>query len=74
MTKLPILKACDIIRKIRRIGFYFSRQKGSHAIYYRASDNARITVPVHGGADIAPDILFQIIEDTGVSREKFLNL
>ncbi len=74
MTNIPVLKARDIVRKIRKLGFYFTRQKGNHAIYRRASDSTRITIPIHGGTDIAPAILFQIIEDAGISREEFLNL
>ena len=51
MPRLP--KAKEIIRVAQRLGFYFSRQSGSHAIY-RHSDGRRITVPIHPGKEIGP--------------------
>lgn len=39
---LPQLKARDVIRVAKKLGFELDRQSGSHAIYYRKSDKRRI--------------------------------
>jgi len=50
------------------------RQRGSHAVYYRARDGARIVVPVHQGRDIKPKTLAGIIKDMGITVEEFAEL
>ena len=68
MAKLP--KAREVIRVIQKLGFYFSRQKGSHAIYYH-DNGRRITVTVHGGEDLGPAIFKQILKDAEITKEEF---
>jgi predicted RNA binding protein YcfA (HicA-like mRNA interferase family) len=46
MSNLPSIKAKDFIRVIETLGFYFDRQKGSHAIY-KNTDGLRVVVPIH---------------------------
>jgi len=36
--KLPVVTDKEVARVVQRLGFDFRRQKGSHAIYVRASD------------------------------------
>ncbi len=36
------VKAADLVRVARKLGFELDRQKGSHAIFYRASDRVRV--------------------------------
>lgn len=42
---LPQVKAKDLVRVVKNVGFELDRQKGSHAIFYRSSDNARVVIP-----------------------------
>ena len=51
MSNLPSVKAKDFIRVIQKLGFYFDRQKGSHAIY-KNMEGQRVIVPIHSGKDI----------------------
>jgi predicted RNA binding protein YcfA (HicA-like mRNA interferase family) len=39
---LPAVTAKEVIRVATKVGFVLDRQKGSHAIYRRASDKALI--------------------------------
>ncbi len=71
---LPQVKARDLIRVAKQLGFELDRQKGSHAIFYRASDKARVVIPVHAGRDIKPRTLHGIIEDMRITPEKFKEL
>lgn len=70
MTKVPVLKAPEVIRALRRAGFEVIRQKGSH-MRLRHSDGRVVTVPFHAGKDIAPGLLRKILRDIEMSVEEF---
>lgn len=72
--KLPAVTAREVVRVAIKVGFVFDRQKGSHAVYYRESDSARIVVPMHAGKTIKPKTLAGILEDMGLTIEEFRNL
>lgn len=74
MGKLPAVRARDLIRVARSLGFVFDRQRGSHAVYYRASDRRRIVIPQHAGRDLKPGTLRGIFNDMGITPEKFAEL
>ena len=71
---LPQVKAKDVARVARKLGFELDRQKGSHAIFYRSSDKARIVIPMHAGRDVKPKTLQGIIDDMQITPEKFKEL
>lgn len=71
---LPQVKAKDVARVARKLGFELDRQKGSHAIFYRPSDKARIVIPMHAGRDIKPKTLLGIIDDMHITPEQFKEL
>jgi predicted RNA binding protein YcfA (HicA-like mRNA interferase family) len=73
MSNLPSIKAKDFIKVIEKLGFYFDRQKGSHAIYKNA-DGLRVVVPIHSGKDIKPGTLMGMIQDIGIDKETFFKL
>lgn len=68
---LPQVKAKDLIRVVKQLGFELDRQKGSHAIFYRPSDKARVVIPVHAGRDIKPKTLRGMLDDMRITPEKF---
>ena len=75
MTKLPALKPIDVIHKLRKAGFVFDRYaKGSHEIWYNPITHKRTVIPNHPGKDIPKGTLKAIIEQAGLSLEKFINL
>ena len=74
MSKLPTIRARDLVRAAERAGFVFDRQRGSHAVYYRESDRRRIVVPVHAGQDMKPGTLRAIITDMGLTVDEFIAL
>ena len=47
MPKIPSIRAREVVRVAESIGFVLDRQRGSHAVYYRASDKRRIVIPMH---------------------------
>ena len=71
--KLPTATAKDLVRVAERLGFVFRRQRGSHAIYVRQSDQARVVIPKHRG-ELKRKTLRAIIHDLKISVEEFENL
>ncbi|WP_370569763.1 type II toxin-antitoxin system HicA family toxin [Sphaerospermopsis sp. LEGE 00249] len=58
---------------MEKIGFYFDRQKGSHAIY-KHNDGRRVVIPIHSGKDIKQGTLMGMIQDVGMDKEPLFNL
>jgi predicted RNA binding protein YcfA (HicA-like mRNA interferase family) len=71
--KLPTATAKDLVRVAERLGFVFRRQRGSHAIYVRQSDQARVVIPMHRG-ELKRKTLRGIIQDLKISVEEFGSL
>jgi predicted RNA binding protein YcfA (HicA-like mRNA interferase family) len=71
MGQLPVLSSREVIAILTALGFEEIRQRGSHK-QFRHPDGRRTTVPVHGGRDIAPLLLCQIIKDIRLTPEDFL--
>lgn len=71
---LPQLKARDLVRVAKRLGFEFDRQSGSHAIYIKKNEKLRVVIPVHPAKDIKPKTLHGIIKDMGIDAESFKKL
>lgn len=72
--KLPVVTARDVVRAAERLGFVFRRQRGSHAVYRREADRARLVVPMHAGETIRPGTLITILKQMGITRDEFLEL
>ena len=72
--RLPVVESKDLARVARKLGFVLDRQKGSHAVFLRESDGARIVIPMHSGRAIRPGTLLGIIEDMNITVEKLRGL
>ena len=68
------MTADELVRIVRRLGFELDRQKGSHAVYRRESDRARVVIAMHPGRAIPPKTLAAILDDLGISVEELRNL
>ena len=60
MKKLPSLKAKDVVRILKKLGFEEDRQKGSHLVLINNFSHTRTVVPMHSG------------EDAGITIDDFL--
>jgi predicted RNA binding protein YcfA (HicA-like mRNA interferase family) len=71
-SKLRGLTARKLINALQRDGFIFSRQSGSHQIYYHP-DGRRVTVKFHKPSDTFPiKTLKRILEEEAGWTEKDL--
>ena len=71
--RLPAVTARQVVRVAQRLGFVLRRQRGSHALYRRDADGARLVIPIHRG-DIPTGTLRGIIEDMRITVDESLAL
>jgi predicted RNA binding protein YcfA (HicA-like mRNA interferase family) len=71
-TKLPMVSGTEARRALERLGFYFARQKGSHAILRKetAEGTRGCVVPMH--REINRGTLRGVLEQAGVTAEEFI--
>ena len=72
--KLPAVTGKDAARIARKLGFEFRRQRGSHAIYVRPKDHARVVIPMHSTGELKRKTLRGIIQDLRLTVEEFQKL
>jgi predicted RNA binding protein YcfA (HicA-like mRNA interferase family) len=75
VTRLPSLSSKRIIRALLAAGFVEApgRGKGSHRAFEKIGEPTRLAIVPYGN-DIPKGTLLAIIEQSGLSREEFLNL
>ncbi len=71
MTKLPPLKAREVVKGLQTMGFKKVRQKGSHAILHH-QDCRRAPIPIHPAKTISPYLLSDILKQLEIDESKFL--
>jgi predicted RNA binding protein YcfA (HicA-like mRNA interferase family) len=68
-VKLPRdLTGAEVVKALKRCGFEFMRQRGSHAILRK--ETRTVVVPQH--KPIKPGTLKGVIEQAGLTLEEFL--
>lgn len=73
MTKLPVVSGEQVIKALKRAGFYVHHQKGSHVILCMEEDpQIRVVVPIH--RVVKKGTLRSIIRDAGLTVEVFVEL
>ncbi|MEK7598828.1 MAG: type II toxin-antitoxin system HicA family toxin [Patescibacteria group bacterium] len=73
MTKLPTIKVKELIRVLKKLGFFEHHRVGSHA-QFKHSDGRRTTIPVHYGKDIKKGMLRGILNDIDINVEEFISI
>ena len=71
MTKLPPLKAREVVKGLKTLGFEKVRQRGSHAIFHH-QDCRRVPIPIHPAKTISPYFLSDILKQLEIDEDKFL--
>jgi len=75
MKKLPALKAREVIKVLKKLGFQEDRQRGSHLVLINPTTKRRTVIPIHPGKTLKKPLLKSIIEkDVGISIDEFLKL
>ncbi len=73
MAKIPTdLSGRRVLKALRRAGFEFRRQRGSHMIAIRSEPFCKVTIPDHKAIRIGT--LRKILAETGLTVEQFVEL
>jgi len=73
LSSLPVLSGKEVAKVLRKIGYEFDHQRGSHMTLRQVSDPfRRITVPDH--KTVAKGTLREIIRQVGLTVHEFRNL
>lgn len=72
--KLPVLSGKDVIKVLKKVGFEEKRQKGSHIILAKETEQGKKAVVVPNHREIDKGTLLEIIRQAGLQREEFLKL
>jgi len=74
MPKLPILKPKQVVQALKRAGFVVHHKTGSHArLIHCTISERKVTIPIHG-KDIPKGTLANIIRQSGLTIDEFLEL
>ena len=71
MGRLRVLSGAEVCAILERHGFQRVRQRGSHIIMQRATDDGTTTVPVPNHKVVRVGTLLSIIRQSGVPRSEF---
>ena len=77
MKRLPILSSDEVIKVLKKAGFSYAPKRGkeSHVALYRQDESGhKRLVIVPKRKELPRGTLAAIIEQSGLSREEFLNL
>ena len=74
MSKIPLLTANEVSKILKKLGFEFKRQRGSH-MFFEHEDGRTTVIPNHPGEKIDRGLLNKIIKhDLQMDREEFLKI
>lgn len=71
MPKSPTVKDRDLIRVLKKLGFFECSERGSWHIMFRHADGRRTIVSRHAGKDIPKETLRGILKDIRLSIKEF---
>lgn len=73
MPKLPQVSGKIAVAKFLRLGYEFTRQKGSHVrLIHNDSQRGKLSVPMH--KTLKKGLLAELIKDAGISMQEFIDL
>ncbi|CAN5764471.1 type II toxin-antitoxin system HicA family toxin [soil metagenome] len=62
------MKYSEVLRILKKDGWFVVRQKGSHMIMRHPEKPQQLTVPNHGSKEIGPGLQMKIFKDAGINR------
>ena len=71
MGRLRVLSGREVCRILADQGFTEVRQRGSHIVMQRRTDDSTVTVPVPDHAELRVGTLLSIIRQSGLARSVF---
>ncbi len=72
--RLPRVTAQELLRALRRDGWEFVRQSGSHIQLRHPTKPGRVTIAYHAGRTLKPATVDSILEDAGLTADELRGL
>ena len=71
--RMPVVSGKEVIAVIKKLGFEFKRQKGSHAHFVKETQGKpfHVTVPVHPGKKLNHSVFHSIARQAGYLPKEF---
>ena len=69
--KIPRLKAAEVIEVLKKFGFIFVSQRGSHQKWRNPTTGKQVIVPSHKGKQLPLGTLKSIIDGSNIPADKF---
>jgi predicted RNA binding protein YcfA (HicA-like mRNA interferase family) len=69
-----VVTGAEVVKVLKRAGFVFHHQRGSHVYLKHVEERRRVSVPVHSGHDLPPGTLAGILDDAGLTVEQLIAL
>ena len=73
MPKLPRVNAKQIIKALKKAGFFIDHQTGGHVILYKDANYPPVTVPFHN-KDLKVGTISSILKQAEISVKEFIEL
>jgi predicted RNA binding protein YcfA (HicA-like mRNA interferase family) len=70
MSKTPSLTPRDIVKVLKKKGFFLDRSSGSHQVWLHPISRKRAIVPMHN-KDIPIGTLYSILKQAGIDKSEF---
>jgi len=74
VSKLPQIKDRELIRALKKLGFFEHPERGSSHLVFAHQDGRRATVSRHPGKNIPRGTLRAIMRDINISPQEFTRL
>jgi predicted RNA binding protein YcfA (HicA-like mRNA interferase family) len=74
MPKLKPLKAKEVIRKLKKLGYSGPYPGGKHMRMVHPQKGIIIPIPMHKGKDVSVGLIREIINEVGISRDEWIKI
>lgn len=64
------MKSSELVRLLKKDGWYEVRQTGSHVIMKHPSKEGQLTVPSHGSKEVKTGLLKAILKEANIKTTK----
>ncbi len=72
MSQLGSYRGEEVVRAFKQAGWKITRRRGSHVILEKEGYEATLSVPVHKGKNVKRGTLRDLIKDSKMSVNEFL--
>jgi len=64
------MKSSELLRLLKRDGWYIERQSGSHAIMKHSQKDGQLSVPLHAAKEVKKGLLSAISKEAQIKSTK----